>query len=129
MRSHEIINEIEVTQESTIGPLDPDVWLMEQVISGLGMVERTGILQEHTTFLDGKPRLKVNEMDTSDVGYYQPEDDKVRTAKLGQTRRPILTLKRLNRLKKIRATRKLEQIKRAELLQIMYGQPEAEEFL
>jgi hypothetical protein len=67
------------------------------------------------------------EMDANDLGIVDPSADVTRKAKLSMNRRPILTLKQINRLKKIRATKKLEQLKRNELLSIMYGIPEPEE--
>lgn len=42
------------------------------------------------------------------------------------TRKPGLTLKHLNKLKKIQAIRQLDNIKRNSLLSVMYGQPEEE---
>jgi hypothetical protein len=69
----------------------------------------------------------IKEMDVADIGYTDPNDDVTRKAKLGQNRRPILTLRQVNKLKKIRATKKLEQMKRNELLSIMYGIPEPEQ--
>ena len=55
--------------------------------------------------------------------YYDPSTDVVNAKNMNDTRRPILTLKHLNRLKKIRALRKLEDLKRQDLLGIMYGIP------
>jgi hypothetical protein len=69
---------------------------------------------------------KITEMDAADIGYTDPNNDITRKAQLGQNRRPILTLQQVNKLKKIRATKKLEQMKRNELLSIMYGIPEPE---
>lgn len=45
---------------------------------------------------------------------------------LSDTRKPGLTLKHLNKLKKIQAVRQLDTIKRNSLLSVMYGQPEEE---
>lgn len=39
------------------------------------------------------------------------------------TRKPKLALKHINKLKKIQAVRKMDNIKRQELLSVMYGVP------
>lgn len=64
--------------------------------------------------------LEQNDLET---GYYDPAEDKVNKRELNDTRKPILTLKHLNRLKKMRALRMLEKLKREDLLAIMYGAP------
>lgn len=43
---------------------------------------------------------------------------------LSDTRKPKLTLKHLNKLKKIQSVRKLDSARRNSLLSVMYGQPE-----
>lgn len=59
---------------------------------------------------------------------YDPEQDKINHLDLEDTRKPKLTLKMINRLKKIRSTKNLEMAKKQELLGIMYGlQPDADE--
>jgi hypothetical protein len=65
--------------------------------------------------------LTQDEMET---GYYDPAEDKFNKRELNDTRKPTLTLKHLNKLKKMRALRTLEKLKREDLLAIMYGQPE-----
>lgn len=53
--------------------------------------------------------------------------DEIGKRNLDDTRKPKLTLRDLNRLKKIRATRKLAQLQKKGLLQLMYGQGGGEE--
>ena len=57
---------------------------------------------------------------------YEGEQDKVNKKEVDD-RRPSLTLKMINRLKKIRSTKNLEMAKKQELLGIMYGSPPEEE--
>lgn len=54
-------------------------------------------------------------------GRYSPEDDAVGGLDIDDTRKPKLTLRMINRLKKIRSTKNLEMAKKQELLGIMYG--------
>ena len=65
------------------------------------------------------------EIDQDDIGRFDPNDDKIDKKKLGD-RRSRITLKHLNKLKKIRATKKLELLKKRDLLNVMYGLPPAE---
>ena len=58
---------------------------------------------------------------------YDPDSDELQTADIMDTRKDRLTLRDLNRLKKLRAFRKLEMLKRQDTLSTIYGQPEAEE--
>jgi len=58
------------------------------------------------------------------IGYYDPAADKVNQRQRDNTRKVELTLRDLNRLKKMRAQRRLESLKRQDLLGIMYGIPE-----
>lgn len=73
--------------------------------------------------------MKLFELEQQDfeTGYYDPNEDKVNQRLPTDTRKPVLTLKHLNRLKKMRAVQKLENLKRQDLLKIMYGQPPAED--
>lgn len=57
------------------------------------------------------------------TGYYDPAEDQITRRNLGDTRKPALTLRALNRLKKMRALRKLEKLKRQDMLGAMYGAP------
>jgi len=52
---------------------------------------------------------------------FDPESDSFDHLDLGDDRKPKLTLKMINRLKKIRSTKNLEMVKKQELLGIMYG--------
>lgn len=62
-----------------------------------------------------------------EFGRFVPDDDKFVQTKPNEVRNPKFTLRRINRLKKIRATKNLEQLKREELLSAMYGQGSGEE--
>ena len=59
--------------------------------------------------------------DTETTGFYNPEDDAFDHHDLGDDRKPKLTLRMVNRLKKIRSTKDLELAKKQDLLGIMYG--------
>lgn len=65
-------------------------------------------------------------LDQNDLNaaYYDPAEDKVGVRTPNQTRKPKLSLRHLNRLKKVRALRKLEKLKREDLLTIMYAPPD-----
>lgn len=70
--------------------------------------------------------LMINEQRIPDVsetpsGVYDPSGDKVNRLSLDDVNKPKLTLKHLNKLKKIRATKELEMAQNRELLDIMYG--------
>lgn len=56
-------------------------------------------------------------------GYIDPNEDEFMKAHPGDSRKPTLTLKQINKLKKIRATNDLENAKKDSLLGVMYGQP------
>jgi predicted RNA-binding protein with PUA-like domain len=58
------------------------------------------------------------------TGYYDPAADKIERRELDDTRKPVLKLRDLNRLKKMRALQQLERLKREDLLAIMYAAPE-----
>ena len=59
-----------------------------------------------------------------ETAYYDPAEDELGTRTPSDIRKPKLTLKHLNRLKKVRALRKLENLKREDLLGIMYAAPD-----
>lgn len=61
-----------------------------------------------------------------ETAIYDPARDEVGVRNPSKSRQPVLTLKILNRLKKTRALRKLEDLKREDLLGIMYATPEEE---
>jgi hypothetical protein len=56
-------------------------------------------------------------------GRYSAEDDEVEKRHLGDTRKPKITLKMLNRLKMIRAAKKLEIMQKQKILGLMYAAP------
>lgn len=63
--------------------------------------------------------------DDLSTGYYDPADDRMSRANLGDTRKgPALTLRALNRLKKIQAFQKLEDLKRQDVMGAMYSAPD-----
>lgn len=72
--------------------------------------------------------MRIDELALPDVtnGYYDPNEDKLGQRALSDTRKPLITLRTLNRLKKMRALNSLENHKRQDLLGIMYGQPEGD---
>jgi len=60
-----------------------------------------------------------------ETAIYDPSQDEVGMRVPNDTRkRPILTLRHLNRLKRLRALDKLEGLKREDLLGVMYAPPE-----
>lgn len=67
--------------------------------------------------------MKLIEFAEQDLatGFYDPAEDKINQRHLGDTRKPKLTLRHLNRLKKMRALKQLEALKREDVLTIMYG--------
>ena len=72
--------------------------------------------------------MKIYEFDQREVetGYYDPARDEMQKRNLDDTRKPLLTLAILNRLKRMRALKKLEALKRQDLLSVMYAAPEAD---
>lgn len=71
--------------------------------------------------------MRLLELEDNDVltGYYDPTQDQITLRRPDQTRKPTLTLLHLNRLKKMRALKKLEDLKRQDLLGILYAPAEA----
>lgn len=69
--------------------------------------------------------MKIYEIANADLatGYYDPAADKLNRRDISDVRKPALPLKVLNRLKKMRALKKLENLKREDLLGVMYGAP------
>lgn len=59
-----------------------------------------------------------------DTAIYDPSQDEVGVRTPQDQRKPKLSLRHLNRLKKVRALRKLENLKREDLLGIMYAAPD-----
>jgi hypothetical protein len=57
---------------------------------------------------------------------YQTDNDQEAMLHLGDTRKPKLTLKHLNKLRKMKELKRFEQMQKHDFLEIMYGQPEEE---
>jgi hypothetical protein len=66
---------------------------------------------------------KLFELDHDSISRYQPNQDQTEKKNYGDKRKPKLTLKMINRLKKIRASKSLENHNRKKVLGIMYGVP------
>ena len=60
------------------------------------------------------------------LGLYDPADDRLGRREPGDTRKPRITLRDLNKLKHKRNARQRELDKKAELAPVMYGDPELE---
>lgn len=72
--------------------------------------------------------MKIYEFDqNSNPGMYSAANDTLTKRKIEDTRKDKLTLADLNRLKKLRAFRRLEDLKRQDLLSVIYGQPEEDD--
>jgi hypothetical protein len=56
-----------------------------------------------------------------DATYYDPANDQYAIQHIDDTRKPRLTLIHLNRLKKMRAARQLENLVRRDTLDLLYG--------
>lgn len=61
--------------------------------------------------------------DQAEGGYYDPKEDTLAAARPDDTRKAKVTLKDLNRLKKMRAQKKLQALKREDLMSVMYAAP------
>lgn len=72
--------------------------------------------------------MKIYEFDqNSNPGMYSAANDALAKRNFEDTRKDKLTLADLNRLKKLRAFRQLEDLKRQDLLSVIYGQPEEDD--
>jgi len=71
--------------------------------------------------------MELNDFDNNAPTMYDPDADVLGTADLMDTRKDKLTLRDLNKLKKLRAFRKLEMLKRQDSLAIIYGQGTGDE--
>jgi len=67
--------------------------------------------------------MMLSEMFKSDFGEtpQKTEKDKIATLKLSDTRKPKITLAKLNQLRKLREFKKFQKMKRTSLINIMYG--------
>ena len=70
---------------------------------------------------------KLNESEEPDTSLYDPAEDEIRKAHLDDTRKPSLTLRMINRLKKMRASKRVEHARKQEFLGVMYGKPKEDE--
>ncbi len=70
--------------------------------------------------------MKLFEFEEQDIatGYYDPAADNIQKRTLRDTRKPVLRLRDLNRLKKMRALQQLEKLEREDLLAVMYAAPD-----
>jgi hypothetical protein len=59
-----------------------------------------------------------------ETAIYDPAQDEVSRRVPNDTRKPVLTLRHLNRLKRIRALNKVEGLKREDLFSVMYAAPD-----
>ncbi len=59
-----------------------------------------------------------------EAGYVDPARNNYDQRQLSDTRKPEITLGHLNRLKKMRAARNLENLVRRDVLELLYGVPE-----
>jgi hypothetical protein len=57
---------------------------------------------------------------------YDPALDRFNQAEIMDTRKPAITLLHLNKLKKMRAARDLENLVRRDVLELLYGAPSEE---
>lgn len=66
--------------------------------------------------------MEANDFNNDVPTNYDPDSDELGAADIMDTRKDRLTLRDLNRLKKLRAFRKLEMLKRQDTLALIYGQ-------
>jgi hypothetical protein len=59
--------------------------------------------------------------------FYNPEDDRDAYRAANDTRKPVLTLEQLNKLRKIREIKRSEQIEHEKFVRVMYAQPAQEQ--
>jgi hypothetical protein len=59
--------------------------------------------------------------------FYNPEDDKFDSRSQNDTRKPVLTLEQLNKLRKIREIKKAEAIEHEKFVRVMYAQQAQEQ--
>ena len=66
-------------------------------------------------------------MDLSLRSKLRPQDDIAGTQSPDDKRKPVLTLRHINKLKRMKLAQQSEQEKRKTLLSLMYGAPSSEE--
>jgi len=62
--------------------------------------------------------MNANELDPS---YRNNNDDVIMQRRTSDSRKPTITLQHLNKLKKMRAAKDLEELMRGDFLEIIYG--------
>jgi len=62
--------------------------------------------------------MNANELDPS---YRNVNNDKIMQRNVKDSRKPTITLKTLNKLKKMRAAKDLDELMRGDFLEIIYG--------
>ena len=72
---------------------------------------------------DAQIYMKTTETMEMLLENYWPEDDKQNQHKLDDTRRPRLTLRHLNKLRKIQELKKMEMLAHKDFVKQMYGTP------
>jgi hypothetical protein len=68
--------------------------------------------------------MNANEIDPS---YRDNDQDKIMQRTYSDSRKPTITLLHLNKLKKMRAAKDLENLMRGDFLEIIYGAPSEEQ--
>ena len=69
--------------------------------------------------------MKVLDIFETAVSGYDPTDDRLNSKQLDDTRKPILTLRHLNKLRKMREFKKLEMKERKDFWKVIYGKDQA----
>lgn len=77
--------------------------------------------REYARLNEDAQRMESERDQDDSQSFYDPNQDSLGAPNMGDTRKPKLTLKMVNRLKKIRSTKNLEMSKKQDLLGIMYG--------
>ena len=72
---------------------------------------------------DTLPGSLGQRMDGMPSGMYDASQDDINTAHITDTRKDKLTLRDLNKLKKLRAFRRLEALKREDIISAIYSDP------
>lgn len=73
-------------------------------------------------FEEEEQQEEKNPSEENPLNRYDVKNDNSKATD-GDTRKPTLTLRAINKLKKIRAAKELEMAQKKELLGVMYGQP------
>ena len=71
--------------------------------------------------------MRLLEFDKDNIadGYYDASKDKFNARHIDDTRKPVLTLSALNRLKKMRALKRWEKLKKQSVYDLMYSPPDS----